>query len=163
MNSDISKRISAWSDPNRKLASVRAISVCPRRGSRKRSCRWAELRGFETARERRIARASAEMAHSSCEIHALVAVLLPPQQLLRLSSLNAGHRNAVQREPHPHVFAAHNAGSGVIKVILVAQGAQVLPRAPCVFFARLVDTRLLKLMIGNSPNPCGARVNLMRF
>src|ERR1700756_2381917 len=66
MNSDISKRISDFSEPNRNCASVRAISVLPTPvGPRKRNDPIGRFGDLRPARERRIARAGAETAFPS--------------------------------------------------------------------------------------------------
>src|ERR1035438_976442 len=63
MNSDISKRMRALSDPKRKLARVRAISVLPTPvGPRKRKLPMGRCGDLRPARERRMARARAEIA-----------------------------------------------------------------------------------------------------
>ena len=65
MYSDMSKRISAWSLPNRKLASARASSVLPTPvGPRNTKLPTGRFGFFSPARERRIAREIAEMAFS---------------------------------------------------------------------------------------------------
>ena len=65
MNSDISKRIRARSLPNRNAASERATSVFPTPvGPRNRKDPTGRPGAFSPARERRMARASAEMARS---------------------------------------------------------------------------------------------------
>src|SRR2546425_249062 len=65
MNSYMSKRISARSLPNRKPASERATSVFPTPvGPRNRNEPTGRPGAFSPARERRMARASAEMARS---------------------------------------------------------------------------------------------------
>ncbi len=67
MYSDMSKRISAWSLPNRKFASARASSVLPTPvGPRNTKLPIGRFGFLSPARERRIARASAEIAFS-CE------------------------------------------------------------------------------------------------
>ena len=78
---------------------------------------------------------------------ALVQLFFHAQQLLRLFFLDAGDGNAGPAADHVlDVFAAHDAGSGVVEVVLVAQGAQV--------FALLallvgVEARLLELVVGD--------------
>ena len=65
MNSDISKRIRDFSLPNRNSANARATSVFPTPvGPRNRNEPAGRLGDFSPARERRIARASAEIAFS---------------------------------------------------------------------------------------------------
>ena len=65
MNSDMSKRTSDFSLPNRKAASARATSVLPTPvGPRNRNDPAGRALDFKPARERRIALASAEMAFS---------------------------------------------------------------------------------------------------
>ena len=62
MYSDMSKRMSAWSLPNSKLASARASSVLPTPvGPRKMKLPTGRFRFFRPARDRRIAREIAEM------------------------------------------------------------------------------------------------------
>ena len=69
------------------------------------------------------------------------------QQLLRLFFLDAGHGHA---RPAAHyvlnVLAANNAGSGIVEVILVAQGAQVFA---LLAFLVGVEARLLEFVVGN--------------
>ncbi len=65
MNSDISKRMSDFSLPNRNCASDRAISVFPTPvGPRNRNDPAGRLGDFNPARERLIERASALIAGS---------------------------------------------------------------------------------------------------
>ena len=65
MYSDMSKRMSALSLPNRKLASARASSVLPTPvGPRKMKLPTGRFGFFSPARERRIAREMAEIALS---------------------------------------------------------------------------------------------------
>jgi len=65
MNSDISKRTSDFSLPNRNSAKARATSVLPTPvGPRNRKEPEGRLGDFKPARERRMARASAEIAFS---------------------------------------------------------------------------------------------------
>ena len=65
MYSDMSKRISAFSLPNRKFASARASSVLPTPvGPRNRKLPTGRFGFFSPARERRMARDSAEIALS---------------------------------------------------------------------------------------------------
>ena len=65
MYSDMSKRMSAWSLPNRKLASARASSVLPTPvGPRKMKLPTGRLGFLSPARDRRIARDTAEIAFS---------------------------------------------------------------------------------------------------
>src|ERR1035438_5857826 len=65
MYSDMSKRTRLFSLPNRKPASARATSVLPTPvGPRKRNEPAGRLLDFKPARDRRMARASAEMAFS---------------------------------------------------------------------------------------------------
>ncbi len=96
------------------------------------------------ARERRIARARAEIAFS-CEMMRRVELLFHAQQLLRLFFLDAGDGNA---GPAAHdvlnVFAADDAGGGVIEVVFVAEGTQVLALLPLLIG---VETGLLELVV----------------
>src|SRR5579884_3790322 len=65
MNSDISKRIRLFSLPNRKEARARATSVLPTPvGPRNRNDQAGRALAFRPARERRMARARAEIAFS---------------------------------------------------------------------------------------------------
>src|SRR5436309_9524533 len=65
MNSDMSKRISDFSLPNRNSARARATSVLPTPvGPRNRNEPDGRLGDFKPARERRIARERAEIAFS---------------------------------------------------------------------------------------------------
>jgi hypothetical protein len=65
MYSDMSKRISAWSLPNRKFASARASSVLPTPvGPRNTKLPTGRAGFFSPARERRMARDNAEIAFS---------------------------------------------------------------------------------------------------
>ena len=65
MYSDMSKRMSAWSLPNRKLASARASSVLPTPvGPRNTKLPTGRAGFFRPARERRMARDTAEIAFS---------------------------------------------------------------------------------------------------
>ena len=76
---------------------------------------------------------------------ALVQLFFHAQQLLRLFFLDAGDGHAGPAADHVFdVFAADDAGGGVVEVILVAQGAQVLA-----LLALLVgvEARLLELVV----------------
>ena len=83
MNSDMSKRTSDFSLPNMNCARVRATSVLPTPvGPRNRNEPMGRFGLFSPARERRMARASAEMARS-CEMTRLVQLFFDAKQLLR--------------------------------------------------------------------------------
>ena len=84
MNSDMSKRISDFSLPNMNCARVRATSVLPTPvGPRNRNEPMGRLGLFRPARERRMARASAEMALVLRD-DPLVQLFLDAQQLLAI-------------------------------------------------------------------------------
>ena len=78
---------------------------------------------------------------------ALVQLLFHAQQLLRLFFLDAGNGNAGPAADYVlDVFAAYDAGGGVVEVILVAQGAQVF--ALLALLVR-VEASLLELVVGD--------------
>ena len=79
--------------------------------------------------------------------HALVQLFFHAQQLLCLFFLDGGHGHAGPAAYHfLNVLAGHNAGGGLIQVIFLAQGAQVL--ALLALFVG-VETRLFELMVRN--------------
>ena len=83
MNSDMSKRTSDFSLPNRNCARARATSVLPTPvGPRNRNEPAGRFGLFRPARERRMARASAMIAFSWLMI-ALVQLFFDAQQLVR--------------------------------------------------------------------------------
>ena len=89
MNSDISKRISAFSEPNRNCASVRAISVLPTPvGPRNRKLPIGRA-GILEARTRPANRPRQRRDRLVLRDHALVQLFLHAQQLLRLFFLDA--------------------------------------------------------------------------
>jgi len=111
MNSDISKRMSALSDPKRNWASVRAISVLPTPvGPRKKERTDRPMRRLEPCT--RAANGAGKGA--DCLLlrnHALVQLLFHAKQLLCFFFLDAGHGDAGPAADHVlNVFAADNAG-----------------------------------------------------
>ena len=94
MYSDMSKRISAWSLPNRKLASARASSVLPTPvGPRNTKLPTGRFGFLRPARERRIARESAEIAFSWLMTR-LVQLVFHAQQLVAFVLVDRRHRHA---------------------------------------------------------------------
>ena len=98
MNSDISKRMSDFSLPNRNCASVRATSVLPTPvGPRNKNEPTGRFGFFKPARERRMARARAVMA-LSCEITRLCSSSSMRSSFCDSSSLIEVMGTPVQRE-----------------------------------------------------------------
>src|SRR6516225_10289763 len=91
MYSDMSKRMSAWSLPNRKFARARASSVLPTPvGPRNTKLPTGRFGFFSPARDRRIARESAEIAFSwemtrLCSASSMCRSLSPSSWLMDVS------------------------------------------------------------------------------
>jgi len=107
------------------------------------------------ARERRIARARAEMAFS-CEMTRFVEFLLPREQLLGFFFLDAGDGNAgPAADDIFDVLAADYS-------LPPSHRGVVLSRRPRRGFALLalfvgVEAGLLELVVGDGPSPCDGR------
>ena len=147
MNSDMSKRISARSLPNRNAASDRATSVLPTPvGPRKRNEPTGRPGAFKPARERRMARASAEIALSWLMMR-LCSSSSMRRSLDISSSLMDVTGTPVQRATTSSMSSLRDhAHGGFVDVVLLAQQAEVLA-----LLALLVgiEARLLKFVVGD--------------
>src|SRR5579885_1028614 len=147
MNSDISKRISDFSLPKRNSASARATSVLPTPvGPRKRNEPAGRLGDLRPARERRMARASAEIAFSW-----LMTRLCSSSSMRRIfctsSSLMAVIWTPVQRA------TTYSISSLVTRPVEVSSRLYFFAQLPEIFalFAFLIriKARLFELVVGD--------------
>src|SRR5215469_3103177 len=146
MNSDISKRTSDFSDPNKNSASRRATSVLPTPvGPRKKKQPTGRIGDLRPARLRRMARERGDGFVLTDD--ALVQFRLDAQQLLLFVFFDGSNG-----DPGPagdnffDVFAGHDPGRSVIELVAFAEAPQIF------FFLALffgVEAGLFKFVIGN--------------
>ena len=146
MYSDMSKRMSAWSLPKRKLASARASSVLPTPvGPRKTKLPTGRFGFFSPARERRMARESAEIAFSWLMTR-LWSSCLHPQQLVALVLVDRRDRHAgpLRDDLVDLLLADDDLARARLDVELLAHELQVLARRD---FLLAVELRLLEVLL----------------
>ena len=145
MNSDMSKRMSDFSLPNRNCGErARDFGLADAGGSEEQERSGRPRGDLRPARERRMARASAEMAFLLAD-DALVQLFFDAQQLGDLFFLDGRHGHAGPARHHVFdVVLGHDAGRGIVEVVFLAQLAHVLA-----LFALLVgiEARLLELVV----------------